>query len=137
MRADVPALIQFLAGEIDAVTSKQRSLEKRSGETTTLQAYLASAGAPSPSALPKPVSNNNSVGCITFDYNGIKMGMICFKDGELMHLTTVKKTDCMDQISEEPAIYEILDQAFKVWVEGDQVQILSVHGSKEKLPKFI
>lgn len=137
IRAGVPAMIQFLASEIDALTSKQRSLEMRSGQATTLQAYLSSTGAPSPNALPRPVSNKDSIGCITFDYKGIKMGMICFKEDELMHLTTVKKTDCMGQISEKPAIYEIRDQAFKVWVQDDQVQILSVHGGKEKLPEFI
>jgi len=87
--------------------------------------------------LPSAIESAPSIGCFTFEHNGIKMGMICFRHEEVMHLTTVKKTDCMDQITEAPAVYELRDQAFKVWVEGDQVKILSIHGSKEKLPKFI
>ena len=136
--SDVPAMIQFLASEIDAVTNRQRDFAKKSKQPSTLQAYLASAGAPSPSTIPAPIKSTPTVGCFTLDYKGIKMGMICFKDnGLMMHLTTVKKADYMDQISEDPAIYEIRDQAFKVWTQGDQVEILSVHGSKEKLPEFI
>jgi hypothetical protein len=65
------------------------------------------------------------------------MGMICFKEEDVMHLITAHKTDCMGQIEEAPSIYEIDGQAFKVWVEGDKVYILSVKGGKEKLPKFI
>lgn len=137
LQAGAPALIQFLAGEIDAVTNKERNFAKKCTNPHNLQTYLASVGTPSPATLPNPLKNAPSVGCFTLEYNGIKIGMICFKENELMHLMTVKKTDCMNQISDQPAIYEIGDQVFKVWVEGEQVQILSVHGTKEKLPKFI
>lgn len=137
LQAGIPHMIQFLAGEIDAVTRKQRSFAKKCDQPANLQAYLASVGSPSPASLPTPVKSSPSIGCFTLEYNGIKMGMICFKEDQLMHLTTVMKTDCMDQISDQPCIYEIRDQAFKVWIEGDQVHILSVHGSKEKLPEFI
>ncbi|MEO0510008.1 MAG: hypothetical protein AAF065_09130 [Verrucomicrobiota bacterium] len=137
LQADVPAMIQFLAGEIDAVTSRKRSFAKKSSQPAALQAYLASAGSPSPATLPAPVEDSRSLGCFTLDFDGVKMSMICFKEGKLVHLTTVCITDCGDLFSEEPAIYEIRDQAFKAWVEGDQVQIISVKGSKEELSKFI
>jgi hypothetical protein len=136
-QAGIPPMVEFLSGEIDALIRKERSFEKRSEEPQTLQAYLANAGAPSPAALPKSVSGKNSIGCITFDHDGMKMSMICFKEDRVIHLTTVKKTDCMNQISEAPTIYEINNQAFRVWVEGDQVHILSVHGGKDNLPDFI
>jgi len=136
-QADIPTIVEFLASEIDAVTRDQRSFAKRSKQPAALQAYLASEGVPSPNSLPHPVDSKPSIGCFTFDYKGISMGMICFNQDELMHLTTVRKTDCMGDFPSEPVIYEIRDQSFKVWVEDEQIQILSVHGSKEKLPEFI
>ena len=137
LQADVPGMIQFLAGEIDAVVNRERSFAKQSSQPAALQAYLASAGAPSPSAIPSAIKDHPTLGCFTFQYNGIEMGMICFKDDQLIHLTTVRKTDCLGEFPEEPSIYELRDQAFRVWVEGDQVKILSVHGSKEMLPDYI
>lgn len=137
LEANIPAMLQFLAGEIDAVTSRERSFAKKSSQPAALQAYLASAGSPTPAKLPTAVDGTPSIGCFTFDFDGAKMSMICFKEDELMHLTTVCITDCEGMFTEEPAIYEIRDQAFRVWVEDGQVHILSVHGSKEKLPEFI
>lgn len=137
LQASVPAMIQFLAREIETIKSQKRSFAKASTQPEALQAYLASTGTPSPSRLPSPVRTTPSLGCFTLDYEGVKMGMICFKEDQIMHLITARKSDCMRHITEEPSVYEVDGQAFKVWVEGDQVYILSVQGSKEKLPKFI
>lgn len=137
LQAGVPDMIQFLAREINTIKSEQRSFAKESDQPATLQAYLASTGTPSPASLPSPVRSTPSMGCFTLDYNGIKMGMICFKEDQVMHLITARKTDCISHLSTEPSIYEIDGQAFKIWIEGDQVYILSVQGTKEKLPKFI
>jgi hypothetical protein len=137
LQAGVPAMIQFLASEIDSMKRDPRSFEKRSDQPETLQAYLASAGAHSPANLPSSVRSKRSLGCFTLDYKGIKMGMICFKEDEVLHLITAPKTACSKQITEEPTTYEMNGQAFKAWIEGEQVYIISVEGSKEKLPKFI
>jgi hypothetical protein len=137
LQADVPALIRFLAAEIDAVTSNQRSFAKQSDQPATLQAYLASVGIPSPASLPPSIGKQPSLGCFTFEYNGNPVGMICFKEKQLIHLITARKTDCMGEFPDHPSVYELQDQAFRVRVEGEQIQILSVHGSKEMLPDLI
>lgn len=137
LQAGVPAMIQFLASEIDTIKNDKRSFAMRSDRPESLQAYLASAGAPSPSKLPSPVRSKPSMGCFTLDYHGIKLGMICFKEEQVTHLITAPKTACTSHITEEPTTYEMNGQAFKVWIEDDQVYIISVEGSKEKLPKFI
>jgi hypothetical protein len=136
-QASVPAIIQFVASEIDTMKRESRSFEKRSDQPETLQAYLASAGAHSPANIPSSVRSKPSLGCFTLDYNGIKMGMICFKEDQVIHLITAPKTACTSQLTEEPTAYEMNGQAFKAWLEGEQVYIISVEGSKEKLPKFI
>ncbi|MGB0744582.1 MAG: hypothetical protein ACPGSB_08650 [Opitutales bacterium] len=137
LQAGIPPMIQFLASEIDTIKSQKRSFAKQCTEPKNLQSYLASVGAPSPQKIPASIESAPSLGCFTLDYNGVKLGMICFKESDVIHLITARKIDCTRHISEEPAFYEIGGQAFKVWIEGDQVYILSVEGSKEKLPKFI
>jgi len=66
------------------------------------------------------------------------MGMICFKEEQLVHLITVQKSDCPKSFRPEvPTIYEVGNQAFKAWTDGDQIHIITTEGSKEMLPKFI
>ena len=137
LQAGVPAMVQFLANEIDSIKSQKRSFAKQSEQPETLQAYLASSGAPSPATLPAPLRTKPSIGCFTLDYKGIEMGMICFKEDKVIHLITVRKTDCIGQIADGPGVYETNGQAFKIWIEGEQVYILSVEGCKETLPEFI
>lgn len=133
LQADLPQTIQFLATEISALGL----FDKRSSEPQELKAYLASVDTPSPSYLPKPVEDVRSLGCYSFDFDGVRMGMICFKEDQLIHFTTMRKDESVDQFSAEPTIYETPDQAFKVWEKGDHVYILSIQGEKEDLPDFI
>ena len=63
--------------------------------------------------------------------------MICFKNGNVYHLITADKATYPDVLPAEPAVYQCTDKAFKLWVDGNQVKILSVHGTKEDIPEFI
>jgi len=63
LQAGVPAMIQFLANEIDSIKSQKRDFAKQSDRPETLQAYLASAGAPSPANLPSSLRAKPSAGC--------------------------------------------------------------------------
>ena len=134
---ELPATIEFLADEINSF--KFRRFDKKSNEPATLKSYLASVGSPSPTMLPKPLEGVPSLGCYTLDFEGIKMSMICFKEDQLMHLTTIYKNDCRDEFPEGTSIYESVkhDQSFKVWRQGDHIYILSIHGEKEELPGLI
>ena len=137
LTAGVPDMIQFLARELSDLGSG-RGFDKASDQPETLQAYLASVGAPSPSKLPHQLVGNPSLGCFTFDYNGTPMGMICFKNEQVVHLITVRKSDCPRSFQpKEPTLYQVENQAFKAWTEGDHVYILSTKGGKEKLPEVI
>lgn len=138
LQAGVPDMIQFLANEIDSIKSQKRSFAMQSDRPETLQAYLAGAGAPSPTNLPSPLRTKPSMGCFTLDYKGVKMGMICFNEDQAVHLITVEKSDCPKSFQPAvPTIYEVGNQVFKAWTDGEQVYIISTEGSKEKLPKFI
>lgn len=137
LQASVPDMIQFLAREINNLGSRD-GFEKASNEPEALQAYLASVGSPSPSKLPRALEGNPSMGCFTFDYNGVSMGMICFQYEQVVHLITVRKSDCpLSFQPETPTVYEVENQAFKAWTDENHVYILSTKGSKEKLPQVI
>ena len=137
VQAGIPDLIQFLADELEDIKSLKRTFAKSSDQPETLQAYLASQGTPSPERLPSPLDSKPSLGCFTLDYNGVKLGMICFKDERVIHLITAHKSDCADRIGKAPSVYELDGQAFKVWIEGDKIYIISMEGRKEMLPEFI
>lgn len=137
LSAGVPDMIQFLARELNGLDSRN-GFDKASDEPEALQTYLASIGSPSPAKLPRQLESNPSLGCVTFDYHGVPMGMICFKRDQVVHLITVRKSDCPQSFQpKEPTVYEVENQAFKAWTDGDNVYILSTKGAKEKLPEVI
>lgn len=134
--ADLPPVLQFLSQEIDSLKSWQ--FEKKGQDPTELQAFLASANAPSPSSIPSSLSNMPSIGCVTFEYGeDAKLSMICFKNGEVYHLITADKATYPDNIPSEPTLYQCEDKAFRLWSDENQVKILTIHGSKEDMPEFI
>jgi hypothetical protein len=131
----LPSVLPFLADQIDGM--KSWSFDKRDDNATQLQNYLASTGVPSPKKLCKKMQETPTIGCVTFNYNGSKLSMICFKDGEVFHLITGLAADFPDACPKQPQVYQIKDQAFKVWVDGDQLNILTIHGTTDDIPEFI
>jgi hypothetical protein len=137
LEAGIPDMIQFLAQEIKNLSSRG-GFDKASNDAEALKTYLAGIGTPSPSTLPGALQDNRPMGCFTFDYDGTKIGMICFQAEQMVHLITIRKSDCPRSFRPlEPMVYEFEGQAFKAWSDRDLVYILSTEGSKEKLPELI
>lgn len=138
--AGVPNVIQFLGNQI--ADFKSSNFDKHSNQINELQSYLTRSGVPNPAQIPSQLESIPTIGCITFDYDGTKMSMICFKNGKVYHLITINKTDSNnDPLLSSPLMeaqfFEHEKQTFKVWSEGDQTYILSTEGSKEDIPEFI
>ncbi|TVP79376.1 MAG: hypothetical protein EA353_06325 [Puniceicoccaceae bacterium] len=133
--ADIPSVIQFLSNEIDSLRPSR--FDMRDASVRNLQDYLTSHQSPSPQRLPALLEEMPTIGCVTFEYKGAKLSMICFKNGAVYHLITAEKASYPDELGELPQIFEIQDKAFKLWIEGDQVKILTIHGSQENFPEFI
>lgn len=134
-QASVPGVLQFLADQIDQMQAD--SFDKRDPDYGQLQSFLASHGAPAPTNLPPCFQEMPTIGCVTFNYNETKISMICFKRGSIYHLTTAPKTNFPDELPSQPQTYQIKDKAFKLWIEGDQVRIIAVQGTKKDIPEFI
>jgi hypothetical protein len=137
--AGVPNMIEFLAQQISEFNSSK--FDKRGEQVGELQSHLASTGMPNPAQIPKQLEQLTTIGCVTFDYDGTKLSMICFKNGQVYHLITVDKArvpvDCAPCQGQKSKVFEAQQQAFKVWAEGEQIFILTTQGSKEDLADFI
>jgi hypothetical protein len=133
--AGLPPVLQFLSQELDSL--KSSDFEKRDSQAANLQAYLVSTRAPSPRNIPACLAKMSTLGCITFEYGNAKFSMICFKNGEVYHLITAEKAHYPDPLPIEPAFFQGKDKAFRVWIDGEQIKILTVRGTREDIPEFI
>lgn len=133
--AGLPPVIQFLSNEIDQLTAPR--LERRDHRAENLTTFLASKHSPTPNNIPDCLGGMPTIGCITYEYEGAKLSMICFKGGQTYHLITADKSTYPDKLPLEPELFQCSGKAFKIWVEGEQVNILSVKGTTEDIPEFI
>jgi hypothetical protein len=137
--ASVPNLIEFLAQQINEFNGSK--FDKRSEQINELQSHLASTGMPNPASIPSQLGELATLGCVTFDYEGTKLSMICFKNGQVYHLITANKAsfpkDCTPCDGQKTKVFEAKQQAFKIWAEGEQVFILTTQGTAEDIPDFI
>jgi hypothetical protein len=135
----VPDFINFLADQL--ADYKRWDFDKQDNQANQLQSFLASTGMPTPGHIPALLNALPTIGCVTFDFDGAKLSMICFrKDDHVYHLITADKADKADFakiIFDQPETYECSGQAFKVWAEKEQILILSVEGTKADIPEFI
>lgn len=133
--AGIPPVIQFLSDEIDALNPSK--FDKRDPSLEKLRHYLANNRAPSPQSLPAMLEGVPTIGCLTLQFEGASLSMICFKNGAAYHLITANKADFPAAASEIPQLFEIQNNAFKLWSDGGQVKILISHGSKNDIPEII
>ena len=138
--AGIPDVIRFLASEIANFNSSK--FDKQSEQINELQSYLAHSGMPQPAYIPEKLEAAPTIGCVTFDYDGTKMSMICFRNGQVYHLITVSKNELSGNSnllasSSKAEVFEHEKQAFKVWSKGDHIYILCTEGTKEDIPEFI
>lgn len=136
--AGVPNVIHFLAEQIRNFNLSR--FDKRADEVSELQSHLAGMGMPTPAHIPEQLEALKTLGCITFDYNGVNLSMICFKNGRAYHLITAEKAsfpkECSPCEKQKTKSYECDKQAFKIWSEGEQIFILTTTGTQEDIPKL-
>ncbi len=133
--AGVPDVVRFLAGQIESLPD--RGLDKMDDRMGELTAYLAAKTAPTPGRIPGKLDAMAPLGCVAFDYHGIKLSMICFNNGAVYHLVTVQQSDLNEALPNRPRVYQLGEQAFRLWQENGKVYILSTHGDTETINEII
>ncbi|MFP4674611.1 MAG: hypothetical protein ACLFO5_08515 [Opitutales bacterium] len=134
--AGVPDVLRFLSEEMHQLKELSQ-LDKTSDDVEELKNHLAETGSPKPEKIPEDVTGKSTIGCISFNYKGSRISLICFEGEKTFHLSTANKDALDENLPQEPKIYEFNNSAFKVWTEGDQVHFLSIKGSKEELSSLI
>lgn len=133
--AGIPPVIQYVSDKIDSLSPSK--FEKRDPSLEKLTHYLSSTQFPAPKSLPGMLGDMPTIGCLTFQFEGTPLSMICFKNGAVYHLITAERKSFPAELPENPQIFEINDKAFRLWTEDDQINILTIHGSKSDFPEFI
>jgi hypothetical protein len=128
-------ILSFIVDEISKIQMSSFDLVDEDPET--LKTYLASNRYPTPNISGKKTADSKSIGCMTFNHDGVKISIICFKGERVYHLLTADRNGFPMDVGAEPQYFEIRDQAIKLWTEGEKVQILTIQGSKQDIPKLI
>lgn len=132
-----PDVLNFLSQRINQIMAGERSLDVMNPQLASLQAHLTAESTPCPQAIPNCLNNTPTLGCVSFDYNGQKLGMICFNKQQTFHLITTHQSTLEGQVPQQPQTFELNGQAFKIWQQGEKIYIIAVQGPKENLPEFI
>ncbi len=136
---DIPGLIAHLETNY---SHPGFALEYRDADIGNLNAHLARKNIPTYPDLPAGLADVNAVGCLTLQYEGKLIGMVCFKDGDtLYHLYTADAAAFPAlfpelDASDLPTYYDAGKTAYKVWTSGEILNILSREGSPEDLTDF-
>ncbi|WP_269524696.1 hypothetical protein [Coraliomargarita parva] len=133
--AAVPRVLEFLADRIDAISPA--AMELRAPELNELTTYLSNHASPTPRHIPSGLQSMGTLGCVTYDYDGVKLSMICFKNGAVYHLITVQRSDLKEEFPASPENFEVRNHAFRVWQEDDQIYILSTKAAEGCFKRFI
>ncbi len=131
--AGIPDVVRFLG---DKIATFEGDFEKRGTSVEPLKAHLRTRGAAAPASLPRHLKQTASVGCVTFDYGGTKLGMICFKGDQVYHLVCGDASKLGLPLGSSPRVYETAGLSLQVWREGDTIHFLVVKGPKEALPQL-
>lgn len=133
--AGAPEIFHFLKDQIDQITMER--FELIDTNPSKLNGYLNSVGAPASQLVSSKLADKESIGCLVIEHNGTKMSIICFSGKMTYHLITAIKSDFPISTTGEPQFFQADNQTFKVWNQGDKIQILSVQGTQNDLPELI
>ncbi|MGJ3241569.1 MAG: hypothetical protein ACFE0O_01225 [Opitutales bacterium] len=114
-------------------------LDRREGNLANLKAYLAEAGSPTPVAIPKNLTTGGAIGCMTLNYKGYAIGMICFDaGGKLAHLFALDKASLNGDLPTDlPALFQGEQNSYAVWTVDNQVLVLKRPGTPDELKNYL
>ncbi len=137
-RGDVPQLIAYLSDNY----SSGISLDRKSRDVGELQAFLARQNVAVAREIPPGLIEMSPIGCKAIQFEDALIGMMCFKEGSVVyHLFTTNLEGLADilpnvTIEEMPVYYADGKNAYKVWTDNENVNILSRKGDVEQLKSF-
>ncbi|HEY8966979.1 MAG TPA: hypothetical protein VIM58_11070 [Candidatus Methylacidiphilales bacterium] len=119
-------------------------LEAENPSPDVLRQWLAAHHAPSAIAIPRGLRPRPSLGCRTFDWEGRRVGQVCFviAGGKIVHLFVVEKAGWMPdtappQGKDAPQFNRHGGWTLASWREGTTTYVLAGEGDPEALRKLL
>jgi hypothetical protein len=135
-----------------AIAASQRpiSLAYFAPSIEDLRAWLADAGGPVPGTTPAGLAGAGTIGCRTFDWEGVRASVVCFRvtampagpDGRsadaVLHLYTVDQRACAGgSACEEPLVFAADGMSAATWRDESHFYILTAHVPESVLRELL
>ena len=91
-RSEMEALVQAV-NEYSRTLTSVESLEYQNNDVGALQDFLAANNSPTPRTLPTKMQAMNGIGCLSFNWQGHKLGLICFRGDRVYHLYVTERKE--------------------------------------------
>jgi len=103
-----------------------------------LRSYLSERETPFPVSLPAQLEKMPGMGCVSFTWEGRKVGLICFKGDKVYHLFVTDRDHFPSQKEiAKPVIRQIGKYGTATWTNDLQLYILTAEGRGEDLRRFL
>ena len=113
-------------------------LEFVNSDLDSVQKFLAAQSAPVPTKMPRSISDLESIGCLSFIWQGSRVGLICLRDDEVYHLYIADRDAIqIPQNQKGPKVQQSGNRSIATWTEDAQVFILMVDGKPDQLARFL
>lgn len=131
MRPEMEALVQAVNEHPRTVAT----LDYQNNDVVALQEFLTTNNIPAPRNVPAKMQALKGIGCLSFDWPGHQMGLICFRGNRLYHLyvTERKKIPTLHN----PKYQQFDNCASATWTSDDQIYILTTEGESQDLAKLL
>jgi hypothetical protein len=148
-RPRVSPFDQVVAAAFNEVQGSM-ALSYYSAAITDVQTWLVSEHAPAPGRIPVCFSRFKTIGCRTFDWDGVHASVVCFRVPGLyrdasgasidavMHLFTVNQASCSGGTATgEPMVFTKADHSVATWRDADRFYVLMVRAPEPALRTFL
>ncbi len=103
-----------------------------------LRAYMNEKEAPFPVSLPAQLEKMPGMGCVSFNWEGRKVGLICFKGDKVYHLFVTERDHFPSQKDiTKPVIRQVGKYGTATWTNDLQLYILTAEGRGEDLRRLL
>lgn len=113
-------------------------LDFRHNNLGRLRAYMAEMEAPFPVSMPAQLEKMPGMGCVSFTWEGRKVGLICFKGDKVYHLYVTDRDHFPSQKDiAKPVIRQVGKYGTATWTNDAQLYILTAEGRGEDLRRLL
>lgn len=113
-------------------------LATRSDNLDEIKTYLASHSVPTPGELPQGVRPMTPIGCVSYEWEGRSVAVICMGGQKVHHLYVVHRADFPNDIPPiQPAFKQKGDQALAAWADSKNIYVLIVRGNTQHLEEIL